>query len=617
VNARSDKRDLAWAALIAASFLFGLAVSWQRWGSPLIDCGREMNQPLRLMSGELLYSGVRHLYGPLSPYLHATAYYLFGPSLAVLYADGIVSAAIVLTLVYWLGRQVLAPLAAGAATLSVMWLCVFKPSGNFILPYSYNALHGTVLGLTTVALLVHALRRAPNKGGRSDALLLAAGCTTGLTMLAKTEMGLAALAAGVAAAVVSAYPDLRRGTLRVVVVVAPAAAVTVGVYWYLSALVGWSALTGDNFLLLYNVPPELAHYNQWISGFDHPLRSVGRMLIAAAKLGALAAIIAALGQLTGGPRGNEAALPRASGASGAALIVASPARVLASAILLLLVMASTTGLDWDKGPYLAMPLLLAALLWALLARLGRGPDVDVGLRTRILFVFAVYAMASLGRMLLHVRSGGAYGSYLVPMSVVLFTYLWAEPFPDWLERAGGRRVAGTVAVWLILLDAVVTAGILTHRYRSRYQVAITTERGTMVAERDVGQAWNEALQFIEGHTAAGDAVSVMPEGTSLDFLSGRRNPLREEITTPGFLDGPAEARAIARLEDSRTPLILITNRPTGEFGSKVFGRDYSVSLMRWIEAAYDMCAMFGPVKDPNLHVGDRPFFIKAYCRRPR
>ena len=99
---RIDKRDLPWVVLIAVSFIFGLAVSWERWGNPLVDCGREMNQPLRLAHGEMLYSDVRHIYGPLSPYVNAMLYRIFGPSLAVLYADGIFTAFIILALVYWL-----------------------------------------------------------------------------------------------------------------------------------------------------------------------------------------------------------------------------------------------------------------------------------------------------------------------------------------------------------------------------------------------------------------------------------------------------------------------------------------------------------------------------------
>jgi len=46
-------------------------------GNPLVDCGREMNQPLRLLNGERLYADIAHLYGPLSPYLNALLYRVF------------------------------------------------------------------------------------------------------------------------------------------------------------------------------------------------------------------------------------------------------------------------------------------------------------------------------------------------------------------------------------------------------------------------------------------------------------------------------------------------------------------------------------------------------------
>ena len=40
-----------------------------------------------------------------------------------------------------------------------MWLCAFKQAGNYILPYSYSALHGCALGLLSLALLVGFIER--------------------------------------------------------------------------------------------------------------------------------------------------------------------------------------------------------------------------------------------------------------------------------------------------------------------------------------------------------------------------------------------------------------------------------------------------------------------------
>ena len=52
---RIDRRDIPWLLALVASLTLGVAVSWQRWGSALVDCGREMNQPLRLLDGERLF----------------------------------------------------------------------------------------------------------------------------------------------------------------------------------------------------------------------------------------------------------------------------------------------------------------------------------------------------------------------------------------------------------------------------------------------------------------------------------------------------------------------------------------------------------------------------------
>ncbi len=612
-------RDRAWFAILAASFGFGLAVSWHRWGNPLIDTGREMNQPLRLLGGEMLYSDIRHIYGPLSPWLHAALFHMFGPSLTVLYTDGIISAIIILALVYWLGRQIMSPAAAGAATLNVMWLCVFKPAGVYILPYSYNSLHGTALGLITLAILTAALKRGRETTHPISMMPFAlAGIAAGLTILAKTEMGLATQAAGVTAAVLVGYPDLRRGATFAAVFVGSAACLALGVYAIIAARVGWSTLVSDNWLLLYNMAPELTFYNRRISGFDHPLRSIGRMLIAIVKLGILGAIVGAVSTLIGGARparGQPDGAHDAEGRESARGTVSRRWIVLGAAVLLLVVMAVTTGLDWDKGPYLAMPLLLAGVLLMLAGRLRAEAGGNRSVQTRILIVYAVYALASLARMVLHVRSGGAYGSFLLPMSVVIFTYLWVGPFAELFPQVRARHAARTIALSLLVAVAVVNAGVLAYRYRTRNTVVVATSRGTIIAEPDVGQAWNEALVYINEYTRPGDAVAVMPEGTSLDFLSGRRNPLREEITTPGFLDAAGETRAIRQLQEADTRLVLITNRTTAEFGPAVFGRDYSLRLMGWIEAHYTPCAIFGPVKDPHLQIGDRPFFIRAYCAR--
>lgn len=585
--------------MLAIFFVYGVAVSWQRWANPLIDAGREMNVPLRLANGEMLYSDIRHIYGPLSPWIHAALYRMFGASLNVLYADGIGCGAIAVALLYWLSRQLMAPAPAAVAALNVMWLCVFKPSGNYVSPYSYNALHGAILGFATLAVLTRAVR--------ASSLFFVAGLLAGLTLLAKTEMGTAALAAGTVAAAIT--PARARGR-SIALFLVPAVLLPAATYAVIASHVGWSTLVHDSWLLGYNVPTELVTYNRHLAGLDRPLYSLWRILLACVKLGIIATIVATAS--TTAVRRSHSSGERVAPARNRAVmfVVDHPWRALLTALGVAMVLALTTGLDWDKGPYLAMPVVLSVLLVTLARAFLRH---RLTLDSSLLLIYAVYALVSLARVALHVQSGGAYGSYLLPVSIVVFTYCWVGPFASTLGDPRSVSRARQIALGLLLLAAVGSAALLGIQYRTRNTIAISSSRGTIIAENDLGVAWNEALAFIGAHTQAGDPIVVLPEGTSLTFLSGRRNPLREEIVTPGFLDAAGENRAIRDLQMAHPRLVLIANRATAEFGPKAFGRDYSVSLMRWIESRYQPCAVFGPLKDPRLQIGDPRFFIRAYC----
>jgi len=197
----------------------------------------------------------------------------------------------------------------------------------------------------------------------------------------------------------------------------------------------------------------------------------------------------------------------------------------------------------------------------------------------------------------------------------MFTYGWAHPFADLFRDGRARRLARNLAIGLIIIDAVSTSGLLAYRFRSRNTYPIATSRGTMIAVPDIGESVGQAMEFISREVPAAEPLAVMPEGTSLNFFTGRPNPLREEITTPGFLDTEGEERAIRQLIDSNTQVVMVTNRATPEFGAAVFGRDYCQRLMRWVDENFEQVAIFGRDHDPKLEIGSKTFFIRAYKKK--
>lgn len=606
-----------------------------------------MNQPWRLANGEMLYSDVRHIYGPLSPYIHSILYRLFGASLNVLYGSGIVTAILIIGLCYWLSRQLMNRPASLAATLSVMWLCAFKQAGNYILPYSYSALHGCALGLLTLALLVLAVKSIPPpqatlpQDGSVNSLpstkepsvaqidanpfkllptvyyLLLAGAFAALTLLAKTEMGVAAIAVGLVTSIILAYPNFRRVLALTACFLLPAIIISLAAYGYIISIVGWQVFANESFLLLQNVPPELVYFNKRMSGFDRPMQSIVSIAGTLIRIILLAIAVGSISQLLAKRKSQEKALRSVP------LVESGRAKIINLWFLLLLSIALMLSLsfagimEWDNGPYLAMPILLVFLLIPEVKKFYRqiAAKEIVTHQTLLLIAFGSYALTSLARVLLRVRSGGAYSSYLLPVSVILFTYILSYQLTDFLKDGRARLFARNIAIGLIMADAIITSGLLAYRYRTRNTYPIVTARGTMLAVPDLGKAFEQAIAYINRETKEGEAVAVMPEGTSLLFLTNRTNPLREEITTPGFLDRAGEERAIRQLSESNTKLILIANRATSEFGATIFGRDYCQHLMGWIKENFAESEVFSPEGNVNFQIGDKVFFLKAYRKK--
>ena len=281
---------------------------------------------------------------------------------------------------------------------------------------------------------------------------------------------------------------------------------------------------------------------------------------------------------------------------------------------LIVIVLTSLGLG-DLGPLLPMPVILLAMIGAgmvLYVKEWRATGAG-STRTIVFLTVATFAFGSIGRILFRVSTGGALSSDLLPAAVILFVYAWLGLFPALFQDERTQRLAGRLVTGILVFTLLVTATTLSARYRRKFTFLIVTERGTMYAAPDIGAGFTEAMQFIEANTKRGDAVAVMPEGTSLDFFTDRRNPLRDEITIPGMLDEAGEEQAIADLRRSGAPLVLIANRSTHEFGQTAFGVDYDTRLMGWIAAHYKVCGVFGPRHDETLQVGSPVFFIRAYC----
>src|SRR5215470_3868139 len=145
-------------------FIAMIAASWQRWTQPLVDHGREMNLPARILAGERIYSDIQVLYGPFAPHFNALLYRIFGIHLSVLKAAGAVCAILILLMIYRLARALMSEWESFLVAGLTLILCALKSTANYIQPYAYAALYGLVFSLGSLVATVSYVKRRSERG---------------------------------------------------------------------------------------------------------------------------------------------------------------------------------------------------------------------------------------------------------------------------------------------------------------------------------------------------------------------------------------------------------------------------------------------------------------------
>ena len=272
------------------------------------------------------------------------------------------------------------------------------------------------------------------------------------------------------------------------------------------------------------------------------------------------------------------------------------------------------GKQWDGSPVRALPLLLVAILIVEWRRKSREQGSAPG--SPALFIIAAYSLAILARVSLRVPSGGAFGGFFLPTSLILFCWLFTRELPALVEKWTGQGISTRrlrlAAFGLLAVTLLATAIVYGVRYRKNFSYEIIAERGHLFAPKVTGQAIDEVLRFIESHTAPGESIAVFPEGSDLAFLTGRRTPFRHQILIPGLMSEEDERKAIERLRQEPIRYVFVVNRPMREFGAEAFGRDFYTKLGALIDERYRLVKVCGSSRDERLQIGAPVFFINIF-----
>jgi hypothetical protein len=555
------------AATLASAGLF--LVSRGKWSDALVDSGNVWIIPFTISRGELLYRDVVYWFGPFTPYFHGTIFRVFGPSFSTLVVAGVLGSIATLAALYYALRRVASRTEALLWSALAIPALVFMPnSGGAVLGMGYRMWHAATFALLAVAVLV-----GPAEARRGRHALLAGGLA-GLAGLCRTEWGLVTLL--VTGLVVLRWEKDRRRVWRAELAVAAGFLLVFGgVFLLFGIAAGWRALVQDAPVLLLNLPAETRAHAAFSGSSGWP-DGVWTLLYSAAMWLAVFLLmeIVALRELD--PSRARRRLPWLAVLLGLFAAAAWGGGALSG------------GLIWSGAPLVCAVSCLVAL------RSGRAPSAT-----------ALFGFGILGLLLSHRRfffiGDGAYVGPPLLFALVCAAGLCSMAVSREKDAAAREKLRVGVAVLVVLLIGVAFAARLVEYGRDE-RVAIRGTAGFLTARPELAREIEDLAAAILAGSSAEEGLVVFPEGEILNYLSGRRNPIRHKLYLPGYVNAGNEGEILGELEMAAPAAVVIWRRSLGEYGAGPFGEDYGREIRRWIGRNYER----KPFRS-NAPAGSSPF----------
>ena len=591
-------RLLAPASLV---IVFGLlaAWSWRRWADPVIDFGTELYVPWRLHEGDLLYRDIAYRNGPLSPYLNALWFRLFGVSFSTLVYCNLAILAVICALSYRVFAVSLGRLAAWACGLTLLVAFGFAQyvdvgNYNYVAPYQHSQTHALALSIAMVAALASYVRT------RAWPWCALAGALLGLVFLTKAELLVPALAAGLVGAGLAAAsepPGSGRPLSFLAIFTAGALLPPLLAFGLLrseaSSSLAWQGVLGNWRHLgggLLGDP-----FYRGVAGLDDP---AGNALLAAR-----------LALLTAGTLAATLIADRAL----ARLRHRAPIAVVAGLAVFGVLAARPGFVPWFELARM-LPLTSLAASVALAVQCARSlRDRSAFVRWYPLLLWSVLSLVLLGKMLLHARFHHYGFALAMPASLLLVGGLVGAA-PALARRMGGSgALTGAVALALVL-SGLLAMWTRADRYYGSKDQAIAHGGDAILARPARGRVVAEALSELRRALPADATLLVLPEGVILNYWLRSENPSRFHLFLPPEFE--AHGGEEAMLEDLRAhpaDYVVLVHRPHREFGVGPFGTDprNGRRIMAWVRENYARVRRVG-----DEPFGDRGFGIVILRREP-
>jgi 4-amino-4-deoxy-L-arabinose transferase-like glycosyltransferase len=574
---------------LSATGLFMASISWLKWPDLLIDFGAQVYIPWRLSEGQVLYRDIPSIYGPLSHYLHALLFKIFGPGISVLIGFNLLIVAGLSTLIYSLFKKLANPLTGFLCAFAFLTLFAFGQyqgggNYNFICAYVYSLPHGVALSFLALFFFLKFLENPQLR------YLGFSGGVVGLVYWTKMEV-FVALAFPLFLGLLTSWFQRRlnkREAVREALMALTAFMIPVLLFYsyFLTKMPLKEVLLTipSPFSFLSHVSSlKQFQLNQWILGFDQPAFNLLKLFQYFFILIVTLGFVIGVDSLLSGPLKHIKRL---------SLLV------LVSLMGLLYVVSAQ--IPWL---YLGRPLPLLSILItgyytvrlvrALKENLNAGNDLFLTVFS--LFCTIILLKIILNTHLFHYGFALALPATLLTIHTLLF--LIPEHFRA-LKKSRGFYQTATLALILFFIYAHVRVEHQVYQFKT---LPISQGRDLLLdydpGLESRGVVVNQTLDYLNSRLQPGIEIATVPFGSMINYLSRHPHPLPVLNFNPYNVALYGDQSYLESLQKASSPYILLVHVDAGILvsGKRFFGKDFGQSTFAWIMQNYTLEQQFGQI----------------------
>lgn len=567
------------AAPIVLAFALMLFVSWRRWADLIVDYGREVYVPWQLSQGSLLYRDIASFYGPLSNYWNSLLFRVFGESISSIQTFNILLIALLTCVIYRFFESEDEPLAP--TVISVAFIILFAlgkhfnlGSYNYVAPYSHELVHGVSLAFVAIYFFKLFIKE------QKPVSVFLAGLFTGLVLLAKMEIAFSLIMAVCAGFAILLLKKGRQGPDGVIrpfgIFIVGAALPVIAFIGYFSVYMGvaealrsvfssWTVVAGTGI--------ASSKFYMAVTGMDNLAVNIIGMVTAASWY-LLLFVPLLIDYLL---RKSQFALRYG--------------RIAAFVVTGALMVYFAGAIPWDLL-FWPLPVFTGATALYFGVRLLFSRE-DESAGSLALFVFSVFSCLMLLKILFVTRVYG-YGFVLAMPATLLVFYTLLSWIPARLKRSWGNSGIFRYSVLAAIVVMLSVYSFRSYRLYEKQDYAVGKGGDTLVASGFSGGKGVEILlEQIERVMAPEDDFIMLPEGTLVNYLSRRKNPVKYTSFLPSDMTIYGEGTILAAIMEARPDFIILISRDTIEYGAHYLGQDYGHEIFSFITAGYEDVVRIG------------------------